>query len=74
MYDWANSAMITIVVTAVYPIFFLSYAADGLSGEVTTFRHGIATTIGLAIIAVLAPLLGAIADHTAMKKRMRASQ
>ncbi len=22
MYDWANSAMITIVVTAVYPLFF----------------------------------------------------
>ena len=47
--------MITIVVTAVYPIFFLSYAAAGLPGEVATFRHGIATTIGLAIIAVLAP-------------------
>ncbi len=70
MYDWANSAMVTIVVTAVYPIFFSEYAAAGLSAEVATFRHGIATTIGLAIIAVLAPVLGAMADHTAMKKRM----
>ena len=70
MYDWANSAMVTIVVTAVYPIFFSSYAAAGLPGEVATFRHSIATTIGLAIIAVLAPVLGAMADHTAMKKRM----
>jgi UMF1 family MFS transporter len=70
MYDWANSAVLTIIVTAVYPIFFSSYAAAGLSGEVATFRHGIATTIGLAVIAVLAPLLGAMADHTAMKKRM----
>ena len=70
MYDWANSAMVTIIVTAVYPIFFSSYAAAGLSGEAATFRHAIATTIGLAVIAVLAPLLGAMADHTAMKKRM----
>ena len=70
MYDWANSAMVTIVVTAVYPIFFSSYAASGLPGEAATFRHGVATTIGLAIIAVLAPLLGAMADHTPMKKRM----
>ncbi len=57
MYDWANSAMVVIVVTAVYPIFFSSYAAAGLSREVATFRHGIATTIGLAIILVLEPLL-----------------
>jgi UMF1 family MFS transporter len=70
MYDWANSAVLTIIVTAVYPVFFSSYAAAGFSREVATFRHGIATTIGLAIVAVLAPVLGAMADHTAMKKRM----
>ena len=70
MYDWANSAMVTIIVTAVYPIFFSSYAAAGISPESATFRHSVATSIGLAIIAVLAPLLGAMADHTAMKKRM----
>lgn len=70
MYDWANSAMVTIIVTAVYPIFFSSYAAAGISSEAATFRHGVATTIGLAIIAVLAPVLGAMADHTAIKKRM----
>ena len=42
--------MVTIVVTAVYPLFFLRYAAEGLSGEVAIFRHGIASTIGLAIM------------------------
>ncbi len=70
MYDWANSAMVTIVVTAVYPLFFYNYAAAGMSDGVAIFRHSVATTIGLAIIAVLAPILGAMADHTAMKKRM----
>jgi UMF1 family MFS transporter len=62
--------MVTIVITAVYPVFFPSYAASGLAPEVATFRFSVATTIGLAIIAVLAPILGAMADHTAMKKRM----
>ena len=70
MYDWANSAMVVIVVTAIFPVFFPAYAASGLPAEVATFRFSIATTIGLAVIAVLAPLLGAMADHTAMKKRM----
>ena len=70
LYDWANSAMIVVVVTAVYPIFFSSYAAAGLEPEAATLRHSIATTVALAVIAVLAPLLGAIADHAAIKKRL----
>jgi UMF1 family MFS transporter len=70
MYDWANSAMVTIIVTAVFPLFFSDYAAAGIPAETATFRHGVATTIGLAIIAVLAPVLGAMADHRAIKKRM----
>lgn len=68
MYDWANSAMIVVVVTGIFPIFFSQYAADGLPSAVLQFRFGLATTIGLAIIAVLSPILGALADHTAVKK------
>lgn len=70
MYDWANSAMIVIVVTAVFPIFFSSYAASHLPPAVVQFRFSAATTIGLAVIAVLAPILGAIADHAPLKKRL----
>jgi len=70
MYDWANSAMVVIVVTAIYPIFFPSYAASGLDAGVADFRFSMATVIGLAVIAVLAPILGAMADHSPIKKRM----
>lgn len=70
MYDWANSAMVTVIITAVFPIFYSSYASSGLPEETATFRHGIATTIALAIVAVLAPILGAIADNAAIKKKM----
>jgi UMF1 family MFS transporter len=69
MYDWANSAMITVIVTAVFPIFFASYAAHGLPAATATFRFSVATTIGLTIIAILAPILGAIADKRASKRK-----
>ena len=65
MYDWANSAMLVVVVTAVFPIFFSAVAADGLPRTTATARFSIATTIGLAIIALSAPVLGALADYTA---------
>lgn len=72
MYDWANSAMVTTVVAAVFPIYYSSVAAAHLPESEATFRFGLITTIGLAIVAVLAPILGAITDYTAAKKRMLA--
>ena len=69
MYDWANSAMLVVVVTAIFPIFFSAVAASGLPRTTATARFSIATTIGLAIIAVSAPVLGALADYTASKLR-----
>ncbi|MQA91235.1 MAG: MFS transporter [Gemmatimonas sp.] len=69
MYDWANSAMVTTVVAAVFPIFYYNVAGAGLPEGVATFRFTVATAIGLGIIAVAAPILGAIADFTAAKKR-----
>ncbi len=73
MYDWANSAMVTIVVAAIFPIYFSTVAAADLADSDATFRFSIITTIGLAIVAVIAPILGAIADFTAAKKRMLAT-
>ena len=72
MYDWANSAMYVIVVTAVFPIYYASVTAAGMPSVTATSRFGIATTLGLAIIALLAPLLGTIADQSASKLRLLA--
>lgn len=69
MYDWANSAMVTLIVTAVFPIFYKSVAASGLPDAEATYRYGMATTVALAVSAVLSPLLGTVADFTAGKKR-----
>jgi UMF1 family MFS transporter len=72
MYDWANSAMVTTIVTAVFPIYFSKVAAADLDPTTATQRLADATTIGLAIIAILSPILGAIADRAGIKKRLLA--
>jgi UMF1 family MFS transporter len=72
MYDWANSAFQSTVITAVFPPFFASVAAAGLPASVATARFAWATTIAVTITAVIGPLLGAVADYKAMKKRLLA--
>ena len=69
-YDWANSAFQSTVITAVFPDFFASVAAADLPPAVATARYAWATTIAVAIIAAVGPMLGAIADSRALKKPM----
>src|ERR1043166_2714765 len=72
MYDWGNSAFQSTVITAVFPPFFSAVAAAGLRPTVATARFAWATTIAVTITAVLGPILGAIADYRAIKKKMLA--
>jgi len=72
MYDWANSAFQTTIIAAIFPIYFHSVAAAGLAPAVATSRFAWATTISIIIVAVVAPLLGAIADYAALKKPLLA--
>ena len=70
MYDWANSAFQTTIIAAVFPIYFHNVVAADLGDALATSRFAWATTIAIVIVAVIAPLLGAIADYAAMKKTM----
>jgi UMF1 family MFS transporter len=72
MYDWANSAFFTLIVAAVYPVFFERYAAAGAARGVAMSRHAAASFLALAVVAVLSPLLGAAADSLGAKKRLLA--
>ena len=72
MYDWANSAFYTTIVAAVFPIYYRTVAAGGQSDADATSRYAWATAIAIFIVAALAPLLGAVADFAALKKRMLA--
>ncbi|MEZ3145294.1 MFS transporter [Halobaculum sp. MBLA0143] len=72
LYDWANSAFATTVVAAVFPIYYESVIGAGLSGNLASVYFGYTTAIGLALIAVVSPVLGAIADRYRAKKRFLA--
>ena len=70
MYDWANSAYQTTVIAAVFPIYYQRVAAAGLSEADAMARFAWASAIAITIVAVVAPLLGTLADYTAIKKRL----
>ena len=72
MYDWADSAFATTIMAAVLPPFYHQVAAANLPGHVATAYWGYTASIAMLIIAVSAPILGAIADYSAAKKRFLA--
>ena len=72
MYDWANSAFQTTIIATVFPIYYQKVAAAGQDEATAMSRFAWATTLAILIVAVVAPVLGAIADYTAIKKRLLA--
>jgi UMF1 family MFS transporter len=72
LYDWANSAFWATIIL-IFPFYFNSVANAGEPPAVASSRYAWATTIAMTIIALLAPLLGAIADHLGAKKKMLAA-
>lgn len=71
-YDWALSGMQTVIMTAVFPVFFVSVAAANYAGSEATQQLARANTIAMVIVALLSPILGAISDYGANKKRFLA--
>lgn len=70
LYDVANSAFIMIV-TATIPIYFRGLAESaGVSSTAASSLWGSATSISILVLAVLSPILGAIADYENMKKKI----
>jgi len=72
-YDWANSAFATSIIAALFPPFYRSLVTRaGLPEQSATAYWGYTTATALLVMAVLSPVLGAIADHTGGKKRYMA--
>jgi len=67
MYDWANSAFVTTMIAAVMPVYYEKVAGKGLGGNMTTVYWANTQSIAALIVAVLSPIMGAIADHTGSK-------
>ena len=65
LYDFGNSAYAAVVLLAVYSAYFQGAVVGGSEG---TRLWGIATAIAMLTVAVIAPVLGAIADYSGKKK------
>ncbi|NLG18482.1 MAG: MFS transporter, partial [Fibrobacter sp.] len=70
LYDWANSAFSLTVMAGFFPVFFKSYWCSGVEPTVSTARLGLANASAGLIVALLSPVLGAIADAGRAKKRL----
>ena len=74
MYDFANSGYTTVVLTAVFNAYFVGVVAgNGPDKDGTaTLLWTVAMAITNLLVLASAPILGAIADHGAHKKRFLA--
>lgn len=69
LYDFGNSAYAAVVLLAIYSAYF----KDGVVGGAEGSRlWGIAVAAAMLVTALISPVLGAVADRFAVKKRMLA--
>ncbi len=69
LYDWANSAFALSVLAVLFPLFLGSYWSAGDDGSSVTARLAWVTAGASAMVAILAPIFGAIADQGGFRKR-----
>jgi UMF1 family MFS transporter len=69
LYDWANSAFSTTVVAGFFPVFFKQYMSSDTDVLTSTLRLGTANSVASVVVAVLSPVLGAIADKGGARKK-----
>ncbi|MBN2393723.1 MAG: MFS transporter [Anaerolineae bacterium] len=72
MYDWGSSAFSTTIEAAVLPVFFENVIGAHLGGNLPTVYWGYTNSIALLVSALLAPVLGGIADYMGNKKKLLA--
>jgi UMF1 family MFS transporter len=68
LYDWANSAFATTVMAGFFPVFYSAITQD-LSTEDSQFWFNVTLAAASILIAVSAPILGAVADRGGNRKK-----
>jgi len=66
-YDFGNSAYAAVVTLAVFSAYYKGTVVGGAEGS---RMWGLAVGIAMLLVAIVSPLLGAIADYSGSKKRM----
>lgn len=72
MYDWAISAVQTTVLVAVFPIFYIQVAGAEAGATTASQWWALSNGVATAIVFLLSPILGTIADFAAAKKKLLA--
>jgi len=67
LFDFANTSYSIVIVTFLFAVYFKKVIASGES--IGDFYWSLGTSISMLITAVISPVLGAIADYSAGKKR-----
>lgn len=71
LYDWANSAYSMTITSTILPIYFKMVAEQGgMKSSTSTALWGYTISIATFIVAMIAPILGNIADYKGNKKRL----
>ena len=70
-YDWANSAFATTIMAGLFPVFYSSITQDLSTGD-SQFWFNVTLAAASILIAVSAPLLGAVADRGGARKKFLA--
>lgn len=73
LYDFANSAFPTVIVTAVYVVYFKSVVVGDEQPGLSDRLWGTANSVAAGIVFLSAPLLGAIADLSGRKQHFLAA-
>lgn len=68
LYDWGNSAFATTVMAGFFPVFFKQFWSVGSDATLSTARLGFTNAAAGLLIALLAPILGAISDRGIYKR------
>lgn len=68
VYDFANSACATTIMVAFVPLFLKDYWSVGVDPTLTTARLGVANSVTSILVALMSPILGALADQRGYKK------
>lgn len=69
LYDWGNSAFATTVMAGFFPVFFKQYWSVGADVNESTAMLGFGNSAASLLVALMAPVLGAIADRGSTKKK-----
>ncbi len=72
MYDFANSGYTTVVLTAIFNTYFVGVIAAQSTGGRATLYWTLAMVVANALVLLSAPVIGALADFGAHKKRFLA--